>query len=138
MKVEINFPVIVYRNDGQYGASYSLGLSNKRLDGGFDVGYIHVQFRKGVEVPNRTKIKVKNAFLTFYLSKNTKNATFYIMITDFEIVENAQNNQNIVQNEVKASQNFQSNVQNEIKEDPYYQFGQEIAIADDTPLDLPF
>ena len=121
MKVEINFPVMVYRNEGQYGTSYSLGLSNKRLDGGFDVGYMQVQFRKGVEVPNRTKIKVKNAFLTFYLGKNTKKATFYIMITDFEIVENAQNNQNIVQNEVKT--------------DPYAQFGEEIEITD---ADLPF
>lgn len=71
--------VIVFKNDKEY---YSIGLSRKDRNNQTIYGYFPCQFKKGVVVANNTRIKIKNAFISFYL-KDEKTMP-YLMIIDFE------------------------------------------------------
>lgn len=108
-------PVMIFKKDGQYGASYSLGLSKKKQDGSYENGYIPCKFKKDIELENKTKIKIKNAWLTFNVKD--KKTYPYIFINSFDIIEE----------------------QEEVKEDTLdkavNEFSQEIEI---TGADLPF
>lgn len=77
----------VYRYDGEYGTSYSIGLKKKKQDGSYEMGFVSVKFKKDVDIPTKTEIEVPEhgAWLSF----NTKNGkTFtYIFINEFTIVE---------------------------------------------------
>lgn len=80
---------------------YKVTLANKETD--FDTNEekthfmkIHVKFRKGVEVKNKTKIHIKNGFLTFFRIKTdetydngkSKYINFpQIMVLDFDVLE---------------------------------------------------
>lgn len=74
--------VMIFKNEKGY---YSIGLSRKDRNGQYFNGYFPCQFKKDVVLENRTKIKIKNGFMSFYL-KDEKTMP-YLMITDFEIVE---------------------------------------------------
>ena len=81
--------VRVYANekDGAYGkyTLYSLGISTRNKDGSWDNGYINCKFKKGISVPNKSKIKINNAFFT--ASKSGDKTYTNLMITDFDILE---------------------------------------------------
>lgn len=63
---------------------YSTTISNKNMDGSYDNVYIPVQFKKGIELENKTKINVTNGFLTFYHNVNDDNKpVFKIMVLEF-------------------------------------------------------
>lgn len=70
--------VIILKNDKEY---YSIGLSRKDRNNQIIYGYFPCQFKKGVEVQNKTRIKIQNAFISFYL-KDDKTMP-YLMILDF-------------------------------------------------------
>lgn len=113
MNINYEYPVMIFKNEYQGNVFYSLGLSKKNQDGSYTNGYMSCQFKKGVTIEDKTKINIKKAWLSFYLKdKETKP---YIFIAEYEL-ENAQNNQNIVQN-------------NDF--DPFADFGAEISIDDD-------
>ncbi len=80
---------IVFKNDKGF---YSTSMSNKKMDGTYDNGYMGLNFKKGTDIPNKTKINVKNGWLTFnkYENKNTgKQETYwYIFVNDYEIIGN--------------------------------------------------
>ena len=77
--------VMVFKYDGQYGASYSIGLSKKNQEGKYENGYFSCKFKKGVEIDNKTKIKIKNAWLTF---NQKEGKTYpYIFIADYDMIE---------------------------------------------------
>lgn len=64
--------------------AYSTTISNKNMDGSYDNAYITVQFKKGVELENKTKINITNGFLTFYRNANDNNKpVFKIMVLEF-------------------------------------------------------
>lgn len=92
-----NDRVTIFKNDkGTYKSSITAKDINENGEQINKYMNIHVGFRKGVEVKNKTKIKVNNAFLTFFDFKtgNIKNDGKEeilkfpkIMIMDFEVLE---------------------------------------------------
>ena len=78
--------ITILKNDKGY---YSICMSRKDRNGEVYFGYFPCQFKSGVNVENKARIKVKNAFLSFYL-KDDKTMP-YMMILDFSIVEKDKN-----------------------------------------------
>lgn len=86
MHISKDEEVIIFKSDNGY---YSIGLSRKDRNNQIFYGYMPCQFKKDVSVNNKERIKIKNAFLSFYL-KDEKTMP-YIMILDFEIAEKREN-----------------------------------------------
>ena len=86
MHIKENEEVMIFKNDKDF---YTIGLSRKDRNGQYFNGYFPCQFKKGVSLESKTKIKLKNAFISFYLKDNETKT--YIMILDFEIVEKHEN-----------------------------------------------
>lgn len=130
MNIDNQYPVAIFRFESGENIYYKMGLSNKDKDGNYINGYIPVQFRRGIELENKTKIYLKKAWLTFYLKKENidgvdKNITVpYVFVSEFEKVE-----------EVIAGSKEKDIVKEEAAEDPFKDLGNEIAFTDD---DLPF
>lgn len=66
-------------------ATYSLMVSSKDADGNWQNGFIDCKFKKGVEVENKAKIKVNNAF--YVVEKYGDRNYTKLMITDFDVLE---------------------------------------------------
>ena len=95
--MKVTDKAMIFKNDkGVYKAS----IARKYLDeNGEEVTKfmnVHVGFRKGVEVKNKTKIDIKNGFMTFFeiptgntYEDGTPEYRNYIkiMILDFEVLE---------------------------------------------------
>lgn len=130
MNIDNQYPVAIFRFESGENIYYKMGLSNKDKDGNYINGYIPVQFRRGIELENKTKIYLKKAWLTFYLKKENidgvdKNITVpYVFVSEFEKVE-----------EVIAGSKEKDIVKDEAGSDPFKDLGNEIAFTDD---DLPF
>ena len=80
--------IFAKEHEGTYGkfTSYSIGVSSKASDGnGWNNGYIQCRFRKGVNLADKTKIKINNSF--FCVNKSGDKSYTYLMITDFDILE---------------------------------------------------
>ena len=75
---------IIFRKDFDGKPRYTLGLSKKDKDNNLVKGYITVRFRNGIELENKTRIKIKKAFFEFNLYENKTYP--YIFINDFEVV----------------------------------------------------
>lgn len=121
MNINNDYPVMVFKREHNGNTFYSLGLSKKDKDGNYTNGYMPCQFKMGVSVEDKTKIYIKNAWLTFYLKdKETKP---YIFINEFETVGEA----------IQQAKMEQPTEQP--KEDPFAEFGKQIEITDE---DLPF
>jgi len=78
--------VMVFANEkeganGKY-TLYSIGVSSKDANNNWVSGFLNVRFKKGVSVPNKTKIKINNAFPIVTKSGDKTYVSF--MITDFE------------------------------------------------------
>ena len=72
--------IMVFKNEkGQYSTS----ISNKLLDGTYQNVYIQVQFKKGVELENKTRINIKDSFLSFFKTQEG-NVVYKIVVLDFE------------------------------------------------------
>ena len=142
MNVSSKYQVMIFRQDGQYGTSYTLGLSKKNTDGSYTNGYIPVHFKKDVSLDNKTNIYIKDAWLSFYKTKDKKTIPF-IFINEFETIdqtldriknENAQKSENIVQNTSKNNTEM-----SEIVQDPFVNFGNEVSLTDEELMsELPF
>lgn len=86
-------PVMIFRNDKEYNGktfpTYTISVSSKDKEGNWINSYLDCIFKKGVEVENKTKIFIKNAFP---LVSQGKDRTFTKwMITDFELEDQAKN-----------------------------------------------
>ena len=100
MDIISNKDELIFRKDFKGKPTYSMGLYKSDKESNLVCGYIKVNFRKGIDIPNKTKIKIKDAWLDFY---NKDKKTYpYIFINEFEIVDNGE------------------------KENPYEQFGNSI------------
>lgn len=108
--------VMIFKREYNGKPYYSLGLSKKNQDGSYTNGYITCQFKNGVNLANQTKIKIKSAWLSFYLKD--KQTIPYIFINDF-------------------ATNAEVEVNNGI--DVYEQFGTTVTAEQlDENMDLPF
>lgn len=109
---------MIFRKDWNDKKLYSIGLNKKNKDGSYTNGYMNCQFKNDVVLENKTKIKIKEAWLTFYLKD--KQTYPYIFINDFDIVEQEQTN---------PFEEFGDSIKTESD------IGQQIEIEDE---DLPF
>ena len=127
MNISNEYPVRIFKTVKGDNTFYSMGLAKKDVNGEWLNGYITCKFKKGVELDQKAKIYIKDAFLTFYLRKEelkgggVVNVTVpYIFISDFETIEEVIEEAKV--EEVAAS-------------DPYEDFGNEVTLED---YDLPF
>lgn len=72
------------KNGGKF-ATYSLMVSSKDMDGNWVNGFIDCQFKKGVEIANKTKIQINNAF--YVVNEYNGNKYTKIMILDYQVLE---------------------------------------------------
>ena len=86
MHIKENEEVMIFKNDKGF---YAIGMSRKDRNGTYFKGYFPCQFRKDVSVDNRTRIVLKNAFLSFYLKE--EKTMPYLMITEFDKVPTREN-----------------------------------------------
>lgn len=118
MKIVSDKEERIYRKDFEGKPSYSLGLSKKNKEKNeYTNGFIKVNFRKGTDLKNKTKIKIIDGWLDFYLNGKTTIPTLFI--NDFEITEEPE--------ETDAYKDMSVKVETDI--------GEQIEITDD---DLPF
>lgn len=90
MNIQSEKMQMIFRRDTDYGTSYMIGMSKKKQDGNYENAYFPVQFKKEVELKNKTNIYIKDAWLTFYKTKDMK-TIFYIFINDFNTVHDEAN-----------------------------------------------
>lgn len=120
--------IMIFKNDK---GKYSVGISRKKKDGNYISAYFPVQFNQGVEVENKTMIKIKNAWLDFYNweYEGKKGTTWIIRISDFDIVAEVQKNQEKPKEEKNEFEEFGNSIKTESN------IGEQIQITDE---DLPF
>ena len=118
MEIVSNKEEMIFKSEYNDKPIYRIGLSKKDKNGNYVKGYMNVNFKKDVDVPNMTKIKIKNAWLDFY--KVDVKTVPVIFISDFEIIKDE-------------------------KKDPFEEFGESIKTDFDTgeqiqitDADLPF
>lgn len=80
--MNISGETMIFKND----RGYSTTISNKKEDGSYENMFIPVNFRKGTELPNKTKINVINGFLSFYKTKDGL-PKIKLVIMDFQAEE---------------------------------------------------
>ena len=114
MNITNEHEVTIYRNDGQYGTSYSIGLSKKKQDGSYENGFMPCRFKKDVEIENKTKLFIKDAWLSFNV-KDKKTFPF-VFINEYKLLDDAINPP-------------------KEEKDPYKEFADETEIKQE---DLPF
>ena len=79
-------PTMVFANEYEGKRYYSIGIGKKDVNGEWQNAYMNCQFKKDVEIHNKTKIIIKDAWLTFYKGQDKK-TNWYIFINEFEIVD---------------------------------------------------
>lgn len=84
MEVTSKRDEIIFRNDYNGKPIYSIGLSKKKKDGTYENGYMTVNFKEGTDIQNKSKIKIKNAWLSFYKKEDKTIPT--IFINEYELV----------------------------------------------------
>lgn len=77
-------PATVFRHDKNGRTFYSVAECRKNSEGETLFGYKLVQFKKGVELADKTKIDIQNAWESFYLNQDGE-AVFYVFIADFTL-----------------------------------------------------
>lgn len=91
--MRVNGETTIFRNahEGKDGTwyTYATGVSSKRQDGTYINGYLDVRFRKGVVLENKTKINIKDAFLTVreYIADSDIKKKIELMVLDFDIAD---------------------------------------------------
>ena len=75
---------MIFRKDYNGRPVYSIGLSKKDKDGKYVNGYMTCNFKQGTELENQSKIKIKDAWISFYLKDKQTIPTLFI--NDFEKV----------------------------------------------------
>lgn len=115
-----NFIVMVFVKEIEGRKIYSIGLSKKNKQGGYENGYIQARFKKDIVLNNQTRIKVKEAWLSF--NKN-ENKTFpFIFVNDFEVLAESK-----PKDDSNVYEDFGNSIKTEVQE--------QIEIQDS---DLPF
>ena len=85
MNIECEKEKMIFRNEKDGKIYYSIGLSKKNQDGKYTSGYITCRFPKEANIPNKTKIKILNAWLDFWVD-DKKITHPYIFINKYEIL----------------------------------------------------
>ena len=88
MNISNKYPVMVFKNEDNGRVKYAAGISRKEQDGTYVNASFQIQFNKGVELPNQTKILIKNAWLSFYNweFEGKKGTTFFIKFFNLSLL----------------------------------------------------
>lgn len=125
MNIKENYIVMVFCKEFEGRKLYSIGLSKKNKNGGYDNGFMSVRFKKDVVVNNKTRIKLKDAWLSF---NTNEGKTFpFIFINDFEIISEANPSAEKCGKEENPYEDFGNSIKTQVQE--------QIEITDE---DLPF
>lgn len=127
MNITSDKPYMIFVKEHNGKKYYKVGLSKKKQDGTYENGYVDIQFKQGIEFENKEQIYIKNAFLTFYKSKD-KATIPYIFVMDFEKLEDT----------IKRSK--ETDIVTQDTKDDFEEFGREVKLNDIEILDsdLPF
>ena len=82
MKSSYSGPATIYRHEHNGRVNYTLPIILNNIDGEKEVAFKQVQFRRGVEVADRTKINILSAWEKFYKTKDDV-VVFYIFVNEF-------------------------------------------------------
>lgn len=85
MQSKFTGKTMVFRRDYEGRAYYSTSIGRKLQDGTYENAYINIQFKRDVELENKTQIDVGNGWLTFYLKD--KIPQWYIFVNEFELID---------------------------------------------------
>ena len=85
MEIVSNRKEKIFRKDFNGKPIYKIGLSKKNQDGSYTNGYMLCSFKKGTDIPDKSYINIKQAWVDFYLKE--KETIPYIHINNFELVE---------------------------------------------------
>lgn len=86
MKVTSDRAETIYRHDKEDRTIYTMKLVKKNMDGEYENGYILTKFRNGVELDDKSKIKIKDAWLDFYKKDDKTNISLFV--NDFDLEDN--------------------------------------------------
>lgn len=127
MNVQTDKPCMIFVKEYNSKKYYKVGLSKKKQDGTYENGYVDIQFKQGIEFENKDQIYIKDAFLTFYKSKD-KATIPYIFVMEFERLEDT----------IKHSK--ETDIVKQDTKDDFEEFGREVKLNDIeiTDDDLPF
>lgn len=104
-KIEAGRKVRIFKNTYNDQNYYRIQVKQKHYDNQEDIFYVPVQFKRGVELDNQTDIIIHTAYEN--MRKNPKddyNQIYYLVITNFEIVQNEE------QAQAQAYKDFQDNL----------------------------
>lgn len=86
MNIQDDKQFTIYEKEINGAKYYRLQMSKKVQDGSYQNGYIDVKFAKCEPPKNRDRIYLKNAWISFYLSKD-KHTIPYVVCTEYETAE---------------------------------------------------
>lgn len=93
MSLKVTGQTMIFKSEK---GTYSTSISNKKEDGTYENMKIQVNFRKGIELDNKTKINILNGFLSFWKNKD---GLPYIKLVIMEFEEESQ--QNVAEEELE-------------------------------------
>lgn len=85
MNIETDRTKVVFKNTKDNKEYFSIGLSKKDKDGNYINGYINCRFPKDAKLENKTRIRILEAWLDFYVKD--KITYPYIFINKYETIE---------------------------------------------------
>ena len=105
---------MIFKNEKGF---YSTSISSKKQDGTYDNMYISVGFPKGDDIPNKSIVNIKNAFLSFFRANNPEGKlenVVKLVIMDYEL-DNAEPIQQSEQVSEPTTQNAEIGEQGQIE-----------------------
>lgn len=78
---------MIFKYTKDDNAYYKIGLSRKDKDGNYINGYMNCKFPKDANIEDKTKIKIHDAWIDFYIKD--KITYTYLFINKYEIVDDA-------------------------------------------------
>lgn len=87
-KLEVGDVVTVHRKDGEKNTYYSICFKKKDASKNEIYLYKKIKFKQGVDIPDKTRIRVLDFFEDGYMPKNSYDTIWTVFIQDYEIVEN--------------------------------------------------
>lgn len=86
MNIKTDKIFTIFKNESNGKIYYKLNMSKKdRKEDKTIYGTINCRFKKDVNLDNKQKIKIKEAWLDFYNNNNNVTVS-YVFINDFELV----------------------------------------------------
>ena len=83
-------PIQIYKFEDNGKVKYTFGVGKKIKDTNeYENAFYPIQFKQGVNIPDKSKITIKKAWLSFYSweYQGKKGNTFYVMCSEFDLVD---------------------------------------------------